>query len=184
MTKQAEHREHLGPRSRQPLSQPRKGGNRLNKTQEQRKPPLNLFLSSGGLISLVLGSLLPNSGIPGVTSGVSEFPVSGLLALWKIGLLDLADGPITGDDGEQRIDILGGVGLALLESNLSLLDLLGCGVELLELSTTAGEQDKTGLESLQTGNVGSEGLGAGIGTAVVDGNADGWSKLAGNTSLL
>lgn len=120
--------------------------------------------------------------MPGLASGVSEFPVSGLLTLWKIGLLDLGDGLLAGDvgNGEEGRDVLG-ESLVLLESEL---DVLRRGVELLELSAAAGKEDETSLVGLQTRNVGGESLGVSIATAVVDSDANGGGELAGNGSLL
>ena len=123
--------------------------------------------------------------MPGLASGVAESPVSGLLTLWKIGLLDLGNSLLAGDvgDGEDGRDVLGEI-LALLERLRGELDVLRGGVELLELSAAAGEEDETGLVGLQTGNVGGESLSGSIATAVVDSNADGGSELAGNPGLL
>ena len=74
--------------------------------------------------------------------------------------------------------------LAVSQSGLDGLDLLGGRVELLELTALAGEQDQAGLEVLQAGDVGDQRLLGVVGAAVVNRDADGGSELLGDAGFL
>jgi len=58
------------------------------------------------------------------------------------------------------------------------------GIALARLGVLAGEEDELGLVGLEAVHVGLERLGAAILAAVINGNADGHGKSAGDTGLL
>lgn len=118
---------------------------------------------------------------------VTETTVSSLLTLRKRVTLDLSDSLSGGGvgDGESGTDAGGDtLTLAVGKGGLDGLDVLGGGVELLELAGLAGEQDQAGLVVLEAGDVGDQGLLRVVGAAVVDGDTDGRGELLGNASLL
>ena len=114
--------------------------------------------------------------------------VGSLLTLGQAVTLDLGDGLLRSEvgDGEGRADVRGvALGLALGgKSSLGSVDLVGGGVELLELAALAGEEDEAGLVVLETVDVGSERLLGVVDTAVVNGDTDGTGELNGDTSFL
>lgn len=123
----------------------------------------------------------------GLGASVTKTAVGSLLTLGKRVTLDLRDGVLLSGVGDGE----GGVGagrvtltLALGESSLDSVDVLSGGVELLELTALAGEEDQAGLVVLETGNVGDQGLLGVVGTAVVNGDTDGRSELLGDLGLL
>lgn len=67
---------------------------------------------------------------------------------------------------------------------LNLGDGLGRGLTRLNLLGVTGPQDQLGLVLAEAGNVGLEGLDAGVAAAVVDWDTDGESELAGDLGLL
>lgn len=71
-----------------------------------------------------------------------------------------------------------------LDGALGSCELLLGGVTLLVLSSLAGEEDESGLVGLETIDVDLEGLDRQVLTARVDGDTDGWGKLAWDSSLL
>lgn len=117
----------------------------------------------------------------GLGAGVTETAVGGLLTLGKGVALDLGDGSLESgvDDGEGGVDLLDET-----LTSLGSLDVLGGGVELLELTALAGEEDQASLVVLQAGDVVDQRLLGVVGAAVVDGDADGASELLGDTGLL
>lgn len=123
----------------------------------------------------------------GLGASVTQAAVDGLLGLGESVTLDLGDGVLLSgvDDGERGVDAGGDtLTLAVSESSLDSVDVLSGGVELLELTALAGEEDQAGLVVLETGNVGDQGLLGVVGTAVVNGDTDGGSELLGDTGLL
>lgn len=147
----------------------------------------HLFLGSGLILSLGLGTLLAHTLVAGLSAGVTETTVSSLLALGERVALDLGDGLSSGGvgDGEGGLNTGGdAVTLALSDGGLDGLDFLSGGVELLELTALAGEEDQAGLVVLKTGDVGNQGLLRVVGAAVVNRDTDGRSKLLGDTSFL
>ena len=52
------------------------------------------------------------------------------------------------------------------------------------LSGFAGEEDETGVVSLQAFDVGYETFGGEVGTTGIDGDADGWGEFTGDTGFL
>lgn len=147
----------------------------------------HLFLSSGLLISLSLGTLLALATVAGIGAGVTELAVDGTLDLGHGVTLDLGDGVAGGEtvNGESGLNAGGeALSLALSEGSLDGLDVLSGGVELLELTALAGEEDQAGLVVLEAGNIGNQGLLGVVGTAVVDGDTNGRSELLGDAGLL
>lgn len=147
-----------------------------------------LFLGSFGLISLGLGSLLTSTEIASLATCLTQSSVSVILTLRKIRSADLSNGLGGRDvlDGEDGLDA-GGVSLNLALGGEGLggsSNVLGGGVELLVLAALAGEEDQAVLVLLETSNIGGKGLLRDVLAAVVDGDADCGSELAGNTSLL
>lgn len=123
-----------------------------------------------------------------LAASVTEVSVGSLLTLGQAVTLDLGDGLLRSEvgDGEGRADVRGvALGLALGgKSSLGSVDLVGGGVELLELAALAGEEDEAGLVVLETVNVGSERLLGVVDTAVVNGDTDGTGELNRDTSFL
>jgi hypothetical protein len=147
----------------------------------------HLFLSIGLLLSLGLGALLTLALVASLGAGVTQPPVGSLLALRHGVALDLGDGLLNGrvGDGQDGADAGGEtLTLAVGQSGLDGLDLLGGRVELLELTALAGEQDQAGLEVLQAGDVGDQRLLGVVGAAVVNRDADGGSELLGDAGFL
>ena len=136
-----------------------------------------LFLCCSGLISLCLGALLPNTNKPGIRPGIPERP-EGVLGGLVVGKLALGNG-----DGILDWQAGGecGDGILLGAGGLDLLDL---GITLGLLAGTAGEEDKAFPVLLKTLDVDLEGLLVEVLAAGVDGNTDGGSELAGDTSSL
>ena len=123
----------------------------------------------------------------GLGASVTQAAVDRLLRLGESVTLDLGDGVllIGVDDGERSVDASGDtLTLAVSESSLDSVDVLSGGVELLELTALAGEEDQAGLVVLETGNVGDQGLLGVVGAAVVNGDTDGRSELLGDAGLL
>ena len=123
----------------------------------------------------------------GLGASVTQAAVDRLLRLGEGVTLDLGDGVllIGVDDGERSVDASGDtLTLAVSESSLDSVDVLSGGVELLELTALAGEEDQAGLVVLETGNVGDQGLLGVVGAAVVNGDTDGRSELLGDAGLL
>ena len=74
--------------------------------------------------------------------------------------------------------------LALVASLLGSLDLLSASVTLLGCLGLAWEQNEAGSEGLEALDVGLEGLLGKVLAARVDGDTDGWRKLAWDTGFL
>lgn len=147
----------------------------------------HLFLGSGGLISLGLGTLLADTAVAGLGAGLTQTTVGSLLTLGKSVTLDLGNGVLLGGVGDGEGGTQAGgetLTLALGESGLDSVDLLGGRVELLELTALAGEEDQTGLVVLETGDIVDQRLLGVVGAAVVNGDTDGRGELLGNASLL
>ena len=88
-----------------------------------------------------------------------------------VGHLDLLGGLGEGHDGAGEL----GGGLALLGGGVAVLG---------SREALAGEDDELGLVGLEALDVGVEGLGGAVGTAVVDGDADGAGVLGGHAGGL
>lgn len=147
----------------------------------------HLFLGGGLLISLGLGALLALTTVAGLGAGLAQAAVGTLLTLGHGVALDLGDGVVKGGvgDGEGGTDAGGDtLTLAVGESSLDGVDLLGGRVKLLELTALAGEEDQAGLVVLEAGDVGNQGLLGVVGATVVDRDTDGGSELLGDTGLL
>lgn len=147
----------------------------------------HLFLGGGLLLSLGLGALLALATVTGLGASLTQATVGSLLTGGHRVTLDLGDG--LGEsgvvDGEGSADAGGdALTLAVSESGLDGLDVLSGGVELLELTTLAGEEDQAGLVVLETGDVLDQGLLGVVGAAVVDRDTDGAGELLGDASLL
>lgn len=160
----------------------------MNTNDPDQKEQSRLFLSSGGLLSLSLGPLFPNADQTSVATSQPQASVSGLLALGHVVALDVRDGVLDSDvlDGEGSVDV-GGVALGLAlggEGGLGGVDLLGAGVEFLELAALTGEEDEAGLVLLQAGNILDERLLGVVDAAVVNRDTDGGRELLGDTSFL
>jgi hypothetical protein len=147
----------------------------------------HLFLGVSLVIGLDAGTLLAHTAVAGLGAGLTETAVSGLVTLGESVTLDLSDGLGNSGVGDGEGGLSAGddtVTLALGNGGLGGLDVLGGGVELLELTALAGEEDQASLVVLETGNVGDQGLLRVVGTAVVNGDTDGRSKLLGDTGFL
>jgi hypothetical protein len=147
----------------------------------------HLFLGIGLVISLDASTLLAHAAVAGLSAGLTEAAVGSLVTLRESVTLDLSDGLGGGGVGDGEGGVNAGddaVTLALGNGSLGGLDVLGGGVELLELTALAGEEDQASLVVLETGNVGNQGLLRVVGAAVVNRDTDGRSKLLGDTSFL
>jgi len=125
--------------------------------------------------------------VAGLSASITQPPVGSLLALGHGIALDLGDGVLNGGVGDGQSGADAGsetLTLAVSQSGLDGLDLLGGRVELLELTALAGEEDQAGLVVLQAGDVGDQGLLGVVGAAVVNRDADGGSELLGDTGFL
>jgi len=135
-----------------------------------------LFLVGLGL-GFVLGPLFPYALESGVTSGLTEEVVGASLDGGRhVALLDLGDTLADVDDGQCGANAGHDLGLA----EVDILAVTGLGV----LGALPGEDDQALLVGLEAGDVGGEGLFAEVLAAEVDGDTDGGSHKAGNTSLL
>jgi hypothetical protein len=148
----------------------------------------SLFLSGRLLLSLSLGTLLPDTLVAGLAAGFPQPAVCSLLTLGQVVALDLSDGLLGGGvlDGQDGANV-GGVALGLAlsgEGSLSGVDLLGGRVGLLELTALAGEDDQASLVVLEAGDIGNKGLLGVVGAAVVNGDTNCASELLGDTGLL
>lgn len=124
----------------------------------------------------------------GLAASLAQSSESILLALGDIGFADLSNGLGGSEvlDGEGGLDAggvsvnrtLGGEGLG------SSSNFFGRCVELLVLAALAGEEDQSALVLLETSDIGGKRFLGDILAAVVDGDADCGSELAGNASLL
>lgn len=133
-----------------------------------------LFLGSLGLGSIAL-ALLASTLVPGGAAGLAQLDVGAALdRSGHVALADLLEGDVGGGDGEGGGD----------EGGLLDLGQVGLGVALLGGVGLAGQQDQALLVGLKAGDVGSKGLLAEVLAAVVDGDTDGGSQLAGDASLL
>lgn len=145
-------------------------------TSPGKKRTGNLFLLSRVLLIFRLGPLLPLAQIAGISTRNTEFPkrFSGLLVRGDgaLGEDATAGGGVDGEGSSNRPDLLG------LGGNI------GGGVTLLDLAGLAGEEDQLRLVLGKAGDVGLEGLDRGVAAAVVDGDADRESELAGDLGLL
>lgn len=152
-----------------------------------RRELTHLFLGSRLLLSLGLGTLLALATVTGLGAGLTQAAVSSLLTLGHGVTLDLGDGLLESGvvDGESSTNAGGEtLTLAVGESSLDGLDVLGGGVEFLELTALAGEEDQAGLVVLEAGNILDQGLLGVVGAAVVDRDTDGGGELLGDASLL
>lgn len=123
----------------------------------------------------------------GLGASVTQAAVSSLLTRGHRVTLNLGDGLLEGGvvDGEGSTNAGGDtLTLAVSESSLDGIDLLGGRVELLELTALAGEEDQAGLVVLEAGDVVDQGLLRVVGAAVVDRDTDGGGELLGDASLL
>lgn len=142
-----------------------------------------LFLGRLRLVGLGLRPLFPHTHQPRIAPGITQPPVSPLLAFTHLTSLNLANCLLNGHvldrhtPGQRSQDLLG-------RSILVCVDLLLRAVQLLMLSRNAREQDEAGAVSLEALDVGGEGLDGEVLSAMVDGDADGGSQFAGNSSLL
>ena len=103
--------------------------------------PCHLFLSSSGLISLLLRALLTLSKVSRVASRIPQFSISTTLnSLGHLALLDLLDLGVGMDDGQAVLEAADQV---FGSRNL----LLGC-IALLVLAELSGEEDQAGLIGL------------------------------------
>lgn len=110
-----------------------------------------------------------------VAAGDTEGTVSTALNLGgDVALLDLLDGKVGRGDGEGGGDVGGAVDLGDV----------GLGVTLLGGVGLAGEQDQALLVGLEAGDVDGQGLLREVLAAGVDGDTDGGSLEAGDTSFL
>lgn len=133
-----------------------------------------LFLGSLSL-SLVLRTLLTGTGVARVAASLAESSVgTALNGSGHLALLDLLDAKVGGSDGEDGGDVAGLVDLGDV----------GLGVALLGSVALAGEENQALLVGLEAGDVDGERLLAEVLAAEVDGDADGGSLVAGDTSLL
>jgi hypothetical protein len=135
-----------------------------------------LFLLGGSLLLSETNALLLLSLVALLGTGKTESAESALLLLGGLNLA-LANDTLCGDgvdleDGSDLADLLG------------LLDLLSGRVSLLGGLGVTGEQDELALVLVQAGNVRLEGLDGGVLAAVVDGDTDSKSHLAGDLGLL
>ena len=133
-----------------------------------------LFLSSLGLgllpLALLAGALAALEG-----AGQAELPIGAALdGLGDVGLADLAEASGGGGDGQG-----GGDEVDLLDGGR-----VGLGVTLLRGVGAAGEDDEALLVGLEALDVDGEGLLAQVLAAAIDGDTDGGSEAAGDTSLL
>lgn len=147
----------------------------------------HLFLGVGLLLGLSLGASLTLAAVAGLSTRVTELAVSSLLTLGEGVTLDLSDGLLGSGvgDGESSTNVGGDTVTGTVgQGSLDGLDVLGGGVELLELTALAGEEDQASLVVLEAGNVGDQGLLGVVDTAVVNGDTDGGGELLGNASLL
>lgn len=147
----------------------------------------HLFLGGGLLLSLGLGPLLALTTVTGLSAGLTQATVGSLLTGGHRVTLDLRNGISESGvvDGEGSADAGGdALTLAVSESGLDSLDVLGGGVELLELAALAGEEDQAGLVVLEAGDVLDQGLLGVVGAAVVDRDTDSGGELLRDASLL
>lgn len=148
---------------------------RKNDRSKPRASTFRLFLLGSGLLLLSLLPLLPLALVPLVGASDPQGAESVLLLLGGVNGA-LGDG-LSGDsvDLEEVVDTddLGGL-LDLLSGRVSLLGGLG----------VAGEDNELAPVLVQPGNVDLQRLDRGVLAAVVDGDTDGQSELAGDTSLL
>lgn len=142
----------------------------------------HLFLLVVLFLLLGLGTLLALANKTSIGASVAEHTVC-VLGGWVVGDLALLDDDLVVDWecelGQLDLAIVGG--LADLLGSLDLL--LGSVAVLLRLEL-AWEENKTLLVLLQAGDVGGERLIGKVLAARVDGDTDGWRKLAWDTSLL
>lgn len=134
----------------------------------------SLFLLGIGLISLSLRTLLTDTDKAGLGAGVTELPVSVLLALvvangTLLELDDVLDGESSGGAADDLLGVLGG------------LDVLGGCVTLLGLAVATGEEDEALPVLLEALDVGLEALLGKVLAAGVDRDTDGAGELAGDT---
>ena len=147
----------------------------------------NLFLGGRLLISLGLGTLLADTLVAGLATGITKTAVGSLLTLGEVVTLDLSNGllgagVLNGEGGTDTGDEA--LRLALSKGGLGSVDLLSGRVKLLELTALAGEENQASLVVLEAGNIGDERLLRVVDTAVVNGDTDGASELLGDTSFL
>lgn len=110
-------------------------------------------------------------------SGISQLSVSTTLnSLWQIALADLLNLSVNVDNWKGDL----GRGSERLGSGNILLG----SIVLLVLTELSWEEDKTGTVSLQAGDVGGKGFVGEVLSSWVDGDTDGWRKLAWDSSLL
>jgi hypothetical protein len=143
-----------------------------------RDPTTHLFLGSSLRIGLILSSLVTRTLVSSLAPGITELSVSTTLNWsWHLALLDLGDGNCWGN-GESSA---GALDVVTLKSGS---DILLGSIGLGGLASLSWEKDKAGLVSLQALDVGGKGLDGQVLAAWVDGNTDGWRKLAWDTGLL
>jgi hypothetical protein len=149
-----------------------------NQTCKNTMPiPSHLFLGRSSLVSLILRPLLTRTGVSGLAPRVPKLSVgTSLNCSWELALLDLGNGNGVGN-WERSLGALDVVGLDGGD--------VGSGrVTLLGLASLSWEEDEAGAVSLETGNVQGEGLDGEVLAAGIDGDTDGWCKLAWDASLL
>lgn len=138
---------------------------------------LPLFLSSGGLISLLLCSLLPGTLVSRIGSQISQLSERTTLdRLWYIALLDLSESTSGVNNRKTVLDVRDEVagGLGLLFGSITLL----------VLAEFAWEENETLLVLLEAVDVDSEGFDGEVLAAGIDGDTDGWCKLAWDSGFL
>lgn len=136
---------------------------------------MHLFLLGLSLLSLRLGTLFTSTLVTGLGALLTEHTVS---VLSRLVVLDGA--LLEFDDVLDRQNLAGGLdgAVALLGS----LDLLSGSVTLLGLAAAAGEENEALPVFLEALHVGLEALLREVLAAGVDGDTDGGSELAGDTS--
>ena len=142
----------------------------------------HLFLLVVLFLLLGLGTLLALANKTSVGASVAEHTVC-VLGGWVVGDLALLDDNLV-VDWECELGLLDLAIVGGLADLLGSLDLLLGSVAVLLRLELAWEENKTLLVLLQAGDVGGERLIGKVLAARVDGDTDGWRKLAWDTSLL
>ena len=168
--------------ARDPFPFQRRSRNESLPRRNQRCCSSTLFLCGRSLLLLGLGTLLALAKVASVGTGIAKL-AEGVLGLRVVGDLALLDGDLV-VDGEGLVAELDLAVVGVLADLACGLDLLGWGIAVLWRLDLAREEDETLLVGLQALDVGLEGLLGQVLAAWVDGDTDGWRKLAGNASLL
>lgn len=152
--------------------------NRKSEATKQHLSLNPLLLGRIGLSSSILRPLRTLAGVSVLGPRIPQLSVRTTLnSRWHVALADLLDLVLYVDDREGELELAGVVGGGRG-------DILLAGVLLLVLTDLAWEQDQASAEGLKTGDVGGKGFGGEVLAAGIDGDTDGWCKLAWDTSLL